>query len=85
MLSLKDLTELLDKWPLWKKMKESPERIDALEKRIKSLEKRLSGTGDICPKCKQPTFELFDSKMLEDISVQTVASRILSINIEGFL
>ena len=65
MFSIKDLNELLDKMPLWKKMKESPERIDALEKRILALENRLSGTGDICPKCKQPTLELDSSKLIE--------------------
>ncbi len=67
MFSIKDLNELLDKIPLWKKMKYAPERIDALEKRIASLEKQLSGTGDICPKCKKPTFELVGAKMVEEI------------------
>ncbi|OGU70184.1 MAG: hypothetical protein A2V93_03910 [Ignavibacteria bacterium RBG_16_34_14] len=67
MFSLKDLNELLDKMPLWKRMKESPERIDALEKRIVSLEKRLSGSGDICPKCKQPTLELVSSKNINEL------------------
>lgn len=67
MFSLKDLNELLDKIPQWKRMKESPARIDALEKRIASLEKRLSGSGDICPKCKQTTYELVGTKMLEEV------------------
>jgi hypothetical protein len=66
MFSLKDLNELLDKMPLWKKMKESPARIDALDKRIISIEKRLSGSGDICPKCKQPTYELVETKIIEE-------------------
>lgn len=67
MFSLKDLNELLDKMPLWKKMKKSPERLDSLEKRIATLENRLSGTGDICPKCKQPKLELETSKVIEPI------------------
>jgi uncharacterized protein with PIN domain len=67
MFSLKDLNELLDKMPLWKKIKDSPARIDSLEKRISSLENRLSGTGDICPKCKQPKLELESSKVIDDI------------------
>jgi hypothetical protein len=67
MFGLKDLNELLDKMPLWKRVAQSPDRIDELTKRIESLEKRLSGSGDICKKCKQPTFELVDVKVLEEI------------------
>lgn len=67
MFSIKDLNELLDKMPFWKKIKESPERIDKLEQRIINLEKRLSGSGDSCPRCKQMTFELIDSKILEEM------------------
>ena len=66
MFSLKDLNELLDKMPLWKRIKDSPDRLDCLEKRISSLENRLSGTGDICPKCKQPKLELESSKVIDD-------------------
>ena len=60
MFSLKDLNELLDKMPFWKRIKESPDRIDALEKRLGTLENRLSGTGNICPKCKEPKFQLIN-------------------------
>lgn len=67
MFSLKDLNELLDKIPQWKKMKESPDRIDALEKRIASLEKRLSGSADMCPKCKQISLELVSTKMIDEV------------------
>ena len=38
MLSIQDLLALLDHWPLWKRVKESPARLDALEKRIADLE-----------------------------------------------
>ena len=65
MFALKDLNELLDKMPLWKKMKEAPDRIDILEQRIEALETRLAGTGDICDKCKQPTLEFDSSKIIE--------------------
>jgi hypothetical protein len=60
MFSLKDLTELLDKMPIWRRMKAAPDRIDELEKRLKGIEDRMSGTGELCPYCKQPTLELIE-------------------------
>lgn len=33
MFGLKDLTELLDKWPVWKRISQTPDRIDQLEKK----------------------------------------------------
>lgn len=67
MFSLKDLIALLDKWPVWKRISQTPERIDKLEERIMKLENRLSGSGDKCPKCKQMTLELVNMKVIEPI------------------
>lgn len=67
MFGLKDLTELLDKWPVWKRISQTPDRIDQLEKRIKNLENRLSNSADKCPKCKQMTLELEDMKVTEPL------------------
>jgi predicted nucleic-acid-binding Zn-ribbon protein len=47
-----DIVELLGRWDRWKRVNESPERIDALEKRITELEARLQrAPGEACPKC----------------------------------
>ena len=62
MLSLKDVNELLDKIPKWKRIQESPDRLDELEKRIKAIEDRISGTGEVCPYCKEPALELLEIK-----------------------
>ncbi len=64
MLSIKDLTELLDRLPQWKRMKDSPARIDKLEERLKAIEDKMSGTGELCPFCKQPALELLEIQPL---------------------
>jgi predicted RNA-binding Zn-ribbon protein involved in translation (DUF1610 family) len=52
MVGLKDITELLDRWPLWKRVKDTPEKVEALEQRVAALEKLLEkAPGDACPKC----------------------------------
>jgi uncharacterized protein with PIN domain len=50
---LKDILAALDRWPLWKRMGEAPERVDALEKRVAELEEKLGGKwpADVCPAC----------------------------------
>lgn len=59
---IKDLNELLEKIPVWKKLVQLPDRIDSLEKRIKSIEDKMSGSGELCPFCKQPTLRLLEIK-----------------------
>lgn len=58
MFSLKDLNELLEKLPLWKRIVKMPDEIEALTKRIQAIEDRISGAGEICPFCRNPTGEL---------------------------
>lgn len=41
MTVLAEITELLRRWDVWKRVEEAPARIDALEKRIAELESRL--------------------------------------------
>ena len=62
MSTTSELLGLLDKIPAWKRINEVPARIDTLEKRLADLEKKMAGGGDICPRCKQPTFALIESK-----------------------
>jgi len=52
---LKDLQAILETWPVWKGMKATPERVDALEARVRHLETALTAkpadTRPACPKC----------------------------------
>lgn len=59
---VKDINELLEKIPIWKKLIATPTRVDELEKRIIALEKKFSGSGGQCPYCKQPTGNLLEIK-----------------------
>lgn len=38
-----------------------PAEVTELKQRIEMLERRLAGGGDICPRCKEPTFNLTNS------------------------
>ena len=58
---LSSLGGLLDKIPIWKKLKTLPERIDALEKRIHELETRgvAPKSEKTCPACGERYFFVF--------------------------
>jgi len=59
MSMLGDLTALLEKIPVWKRLKAMPDEVDTLKKRIADLEARLQAPGEAaCPKCHKATFEL---------------------------
>lgn len=63
MFSLKDVLEILDRWPTWKKMQETPERLEALEQRLTELERRLARCpGEGCPKCGELAFRVFKTQ-----------------------
>ena len=60
---MSDILKLLDKWPTWKKMKEAPERIEALETRLANLEERLKrAPGEACPRCGVLAYRVASSK-----------------------
>ncbi len=52
MAVLSELTELLRRWDVWKRVEEAPQRIEALEKRVAALELLLQrAPGEACPSC----------------------------------
>ena len=66
MVNAKELSELLEKIPVWKRMAGAPEWIDELEARLHAVEAQIagasqdtSGTGDTCPCCNTPNGQIF--------------------------
>lgn len=59
MISLKDVLALLDRWPAWKRITGTPDRMDELERRVARLEDVLKipakKPGASCPYCGETT------------------------------
>ncbi|WP_063657120.1 hypothetical protein [Candidatus Arsenophonus triatominarum] len=56
---LSELDNLLEKIPLWKKLKSVPSEVEDLKRRVIELEKIInSKPGDKCPKCGDMTYRL---------------------------
>lgn len=52
MSAIDTILRTLEQWPLWKRIKASPERLDELEKRVAAIEARAKGGAiDACPLC----------------------------------
>jgi hypothetical protein len=56
MVGLKDLTMLLERWPVWRAIAGTPARVDALEQKVAKLEKEIADLlgkrpGESCPAC----------------------------------
>jgi len=63
MFALKDILELLDRWPSWKKIQAAPSQIEALEQRLSQLENRLARCpGEACPRCGELSYRTSSSK-----------------------
>jgi predicted RNA-binding Zn-ribbon protein involved in translation (DUF1610 family) len=63
MAVLSEITDLLKRWDVWKRVEEAPNRIDALEKRIAELESRLQrAPGEACPACGELEFRAMSSQ-----------------------
>jgi C4-type Zn-finger protein len=57
-----DIVELLKRWDRWRRIDETPERVDALEKRIAELESKLQrAPGQACPSCGALEFRVISS------------------------
>jgi len=64
----KEILAALRNWPLWKRMTDTPNRLDALERRLAALEQGSSRIeeeitigGKSCPSCGAADFEISET------------------------
>jgi predicted RNA-binding Zn-ribbon protein involved in translation (DUF1610 family) len=85
MFSLKDILDLLDHWPKWKRIQEMPEQFDGLQKRIAELEGRLARCpSEGCPKCGELAFRVSSSRPHPEIGDMGVTLRMMTCDKCGF-
>lgn len=77
MAVLAEITELLRRWDVWKRVEAAPDRVDALEKRIGNLEARLArAPGEACPSCGALDFRVKNSKVHPHPMIGKVGGRL---------
>lgn len=60
---LEELNDLLDRLPLWARIKALPDKVETLQQRVALLEAQFSGKpGELCPVCNAPGFRRTGSK-----------------------
>jgi hypothetical protein len=79
MSTLGDISDLLRRWDVWKRVEEAPSRLDALEKRVAALEAgQASGPAqDTCPFCRTGKMVVTDIKPHGTFGVMGVEERSL--------
>lgn len=76
MAVLSELVELLKRWDVWKRIEATPDKVEALEKRIAALEDKLSrAPGEACPKCGTLEFRVESTKPHPDFGDMGVSIR----------
>lgn len=59
---ISDLIKLLDRWEIWKQVRDNALRVPDLERRIAELEQRLDpAPGERCPRCGELTMRVTES------------------------
>jgi hypothetical protein len=70
-----EITTLLDKIPLWKRLTSMPKELEELQARVAALEAKLApATGEACPMCDARTFKRASSaphKIFGDMGMVT--------------
>lgn len=62
MSTISDILKVLDKIPIWGKLKTLPDIVEDLETRIKRIENKLEGkSGKLCPKCGSSNYTIAKS------------------------
>ena len=75
---LTDILNALDRWPEWKRLRASPQRLDDLERRIAALEGRTlepTADGERCPSCGRLTFFVAASRPSANPTLALVGAR----------
>lgn len=67
-MGAKDIFDILEKIPLWKRMVATPDRLDALEKRLAEVEKLLNGKAppEFCERCGERGMRLTSRRLAGD-------------------
>lgn len=61
--TIKDIADLLEKTPAYKRLVTMQGEIDTLKQRVADLEAKLApASGEVCPRCKERSFALKSSK-----------------------
>lgn len=61
-----DIVELLKRWDVWRRVEQTPDRVDALEKRVGELESRLKkAPGEACSSFGDFSFRIAKSEEAE--------------------
>ena len=57
-----EVTELLRRWDVWKRVEAAPDRLDALERRVAELEAKIASrpTPESCPICERGEMKVVD-------------------------
>jgi transcription elongation factor Elf1 len=94
MISISDILAILDKIPIWKKLKEMPSKIESLEKRIAELENKTLKPNEVCPRCHSEEYSVVSTypikEMLRTFNVRQYQCKVcdfkeeIRINASGF-
>lgn len=77
MAILSEITDLLRRWDVWKRVEEAPDRIDCLEKRVAELEAKLArAPGEACPRCGALEYRVIEAKPHPEADFARMGSRL---------
>jgi hypothetical protein len=85
MALLNNIIEALRHWEVWRRIEGTPERIDALERRVADLESKLKRSpGEACPACGELGFRVVRSEAMPEFAALGVRQHVLKCDACGF-
>jgi len=85
MSTLDSILQLLNKWPAWKRITDTPDKLDKLEGRLAALEEKLRrAPGEACPKCGEWTWRVVSSQPSRAFGDMGVVDRLMRCEQCGF-